>query len=153
MENNTRNTFQTSGIKPRSISQKFTGLFYSVNNIQQQQQQCIYLKKYKFYNTSCPANSYNATLGRTRVKLKALLNYIRKKKGKEEIQKTYRKKHLTYKFKDASSCKLHRVGLYAYNSNSSFNGFIQRNFLCYLKNVLKILTRFGYRDNISRFHG
>ena len=34
---------------------------------EQQQQQCIYLKKYKVYNTSCPANSYNANLGRTRL--------------------------------------------------------------------------------------
>ena len=34
---------------------------------QQQQQQYIYLKKYKVYNTSCPANSYNANLGRTRL--------------------------------------------------------------------------------------
>ena len=35
--------------------------------VKQQQQQCIYLKKYKVYNTSCPANSYNANLGRTRL--------------------------------------------------------------------------------------
>ena len=28
---------------------------------------CIYLKKYKVYKTSCPANSYNANLGRTRL--------------------------------------------------------------------------------------
>ena len=27
----------------------------------------IYLKKYKVYKTSCPANSYNANLGRTRL--------------------------------------------------------------------------------------
>ena len=32
-----------------------------------EQQQCIYLKKYKVYNTLCPANSYNANLGRTRL--------------------------------------------------------------------------------------
>ena len=32
-----------------------------------QQQQCIYWKKYKVYNTLCPANSYNANLGRTRL--------------------------------------------------------------------------------------
>ena len=25
----------------------------------------MYLKKYKVYNTLCPANSYNANLGRT----------------------------------------------------------------------------------------
>jgi len=62
-----------------------------------QQQQCIYLKKYKVYNTLCPANSYKANLGRTRLYIKTLLNYIRKKKRKE-IQKTYRKKHITYKF-------------------------------------------------------
>ena len=33
------------------------------------QQQCIYLKKYKFkvYNTLCPASSFNANLGRTRL--------------------------------------------------------------------------------------
>ena len=31
------------------------------------QQQCIYLKKYKVYNTLCPANSFNAKLGRTRL--------------------------------------------------------------------------------------
>ena len=28
---------------------------------------CIYLKKYKVYKTSYPANSYNANLGRTRL--------------------------------------------------------------------------------------
>ena len=28
---------------------------------------CVYLKKYKVYKTSCPANSYNANLGRTRL--------------------------------------------------------------------------------------
>ena len=27
----------------------------------------LYLKKYKVYKTSCPANSYNANLGRTRL--------------------------------------------------------------------------------------
>ena len=32
-----------------------------------EQQQCIFLKKYKVYNTLCPANSYNANLGRTRL--------------------------------------------------------------------------------------
>ena len=37
------------------------------SSLQQQQQQCIYLKKYKVYNTLCPANSYNANLGRTRL--------------------------------------------------------------------------------------
>ena len=31
----------------------------------EQRQQCIYLKKYKVYNTLCPANSYNANPGRT----------------------------------------------------------------------------------------
>ena len=57
---------------------------------QQQQQQCIYLKKYKVYNTLCPAMSYNAAnLGRTRLLIKTLLNYIRKKKEKKykNIQK------------------------------------------------------------------
>ena len=54
--------------------------------LQQQQQQCIYLKKYKVCNTLCPANGYNANLGRTRLQIKTLLNYIRKKEGKE-IQK------------------------------------------------------------------
>ena len=34
---------------------------------QQQQRQCIYLKKYKVYNTLCPVNSYNANLGRARL--------------------------------------------------------------------------------------
>ena len=34
---------------------------------QQQQRQCIYLKKYKVYNTLRPVNSYNANLGRTRL--------------------------------------------------------------------------------------
>ena len=36
-------------------------------NKKQQQHQCIDLKKYKVYNTLCPANSYNANLGRTRL--------------------------------------------------------------------------------------
>ena len=54
--------------------------------MQLQQQQRIYLKKYKVYNTLCPANSYNANLGRTRLQIKTLLNYIKKKKRKE-IQK------------------------------------------------------------------
>ena len=33
----------------------------------QQQQQCIYLQNYKIYNTLCPANRYNANLGRTKL--------------------------------------------------------------------------------------
>ena len=37
-------------------------------------QQSIYVKKYKVYNTSCPANSYNANLGRTRLQIKASLS-------------------------------------------------------------------------------
>jgi len=55
-----------------------------ISSFFRQQQQCIYLKKYKVYNTLCPANSYNANLGTTRLSIKTLLNYIRKKK---EIQK------------------------------------------------------------------
>ena len=54
---------------------------------QQQQRQCIYLKKYKVYNTLCPVNSYNANLG------------IHKKKEKKRNTITYRTKHLTCKFK------------------------------------------------------
>ena len=37
------------------------------NNNNKQKQQSIYLKKYKVYYTLCPANSYNANLGRTRL--------------------------------------------------------------------------------------
>ena len=32
-------------------------------SVKQQQQQCIYLKKYKVYNTLSPSNSYNANPG------------------------------------------------------------------------------------------
>ena len=50
------------------ISQERTnGEFQYLHHNVQQQQQYIYLKKYKFYNTLCPANSYNANLGRTRL--------------------------------------------------------------------------------------
>ena len=57
------------------------------NNYQQQQQYCIYLKKYKVYNTLCPANSYNANLGRTRLKLnKDVIKLHKKKKKRKEIQ-------------------------------------------------------------------
>ena len=48
------------------------------SSLQQQQQQCIYLKKYKVYNTLCPANSYNANLGRTKDVIK-----LHKKKEKK----------------------------------------------------------------------
>ena len=41
------------------------------------QQQSIYVKKYKVYNTSCPANSYNANLGRTGLQIKASFEPIR----------------------------------------------------------------------------
>ena len=64
------------------------------------------LKKYKVYNTLCPANTYNANLGRTRLSIKTLLNYIRKKKRNT---KTYRKRHLTYKFKYRGFCYLKRT--------------------------------------------
>ena len=48
---------------PHSFTLLQLGILY--NKTQQQQQQCIYLKKYKVYNTLCPANSYNANLDRT----------------------------------------------------------------------------------------
>ena len=51
---------------------------------QQQQQQCIYLQNYKVDNTLFPTNSYNANLGKSKLKINTI---------------TYRKKHLTYKFK------------------------------------------------------
>ena len=46
-------------------------------------------KKYKVYNTLCPANSYNGNLGRARLSIKTLLNYIKKRKEKKynNIQK------------------------------------------------------------------
>ena len=57
----------------------FTDLFIYLSIYQkQQQQQCIYLKKYKVYNTLCPANSYNANLGRTKDVIK-----LHKKKEKK----------------------------------------------------------------------
>ena len=43
-----------------------------------EQQQCINLKKYKVYHTLCPANSYNANLGRTKDVIK-----LHKKKEKK----------------------------------------------------------------------
>ena len=57
---------------------------------QQQQQQCIYLQDYKVYNTLGSANSFYANLGRM---IKTL------NKGDIRNTITYRKKHLTYKFK------------------------------------------------------
>ena len=78
----------------------------TTNKQQQQQQQCIYLKKYQVYNTSCPANSYNANLGRTRLSIKALLNYIRK----EEIQKHTERNTLHIgKFKYKGFCYLKKT--------------------------------------------
>ena len=50
----------------------------------------------KFTILYAPANRYNANLGRTKLYIKAISNYITKKK-RNTI--TYRKKHLTYKFK------------------------------------------------------
>ena len=45
-----------------------TTTMYLFKEIQlQQQQQSIYLKKYSYNYTLCPANSYNANLGRTRL--------------------------------------------------------------------------------------
>ena len=50
----------------------------------------------------------NANLGRTRLKMKTSLNYIRKKKKKGNTI-TYRKKHLTYKFKCRGFCYLKKT--------------------------------------------
>ena len=108
----------TINLKKKLFLSTQTGIFLTMRNFlisemkkllivtkwsRQRQQQCIYLKKYKVYNTLCPVNSYNANLGRTRLLIKTLLNK-HKKNEKKRNSITCRKKHLTYKFKYRGFC-------------------------------------------------
>ena len=61
---------------------------------QQQQQQDnnnnVFISRNIKFTILCPASSYNANLGRTRLYIKTLLNYTRKKKRKEIQKRTER---------------------------------------------------------------
>ena len=57
-------------------------------------------KIHKAYSTQYPANSYSANLGRTKIIVKALLNYIlRKKEKKRHTTMIHRKKNPSHKLK------------------------------------------------------
>ena len=69
----------------------------------------FYLKNHKVYNTLCPANSYNANLGK-KVQIKALLTYIRKNEKKTNTT-THRKKNHTQTRAQGFCCQKKRLKL------------------------------------------